>query len=165
MKEKDRTKEFFIISMTLLIIDQIIKQIIRTKQPIIDLKILTIEYVKNTGASFGILQNNNLMFIWISIIVIGTILLSYEKLNKKTIPPIIILTGGILSNLIDRVIQGGVTDYINLGWWPVFNIADAMIVISIITLIIRIEEKEIKEKIKTIKNKIKKMSKNNIINL
>ncbi|MBN1274782.1 signal peptidase II, partial [Candidatus Woesearchaeota archaeon] len=41
---------------------------------------------------------------------------------------------GVISNLVDRVARGGVVDYLDLGWWPVFNLADALIVAGILLL-------------------------------
>lgn len=43
---------------------------------------------------------------------------------------------GALSNLIDRIKWGAVIDYINLGWWPVFNLSDSLIVIGVIAILI-----------------------------
>ena len=43
--------------------------------------------------------------------------------------------GGAISNLSDRLVFGSVTDFISVGWWPVFNIADSSIVVGITILI------------------------------
>ncbi len=42
---------------------------------------------------------------------------------------------GALSNLIDRIKWGAVVDYINLGWWPVFNLSDSLIVIGVMIIL------------------------------
>lgn len=47
-----------------------------------------------------------------------------------------LLLGGTIGNLIDRIFHGAVTDFIDLRIWPVFNIADSAVTISIILLII-----------------------------
>ena len=44
--------------------------------------------------------------------------------------------GGATANLIDRVINGHVTDYLHTGWWPTFNLADTCIVLGAITFAI-----------------------------
>ena len=44
--------------------------------------------------------------------------------------------GGLLSNLVDRVLFGSVTDLFDLGWFPIFNVADAALVIGVIGLIV-----------------------------
>jgi len=43
-----------------------------------------------------------------------------------------LILGGIIGNLIDRLRFGGVTDFISIGWWPAFNIADSAVVVGVI---------------------------------
>ena len=47
-----------------------------------------------------------------------------------------LLIGGSLSNLVDRVRLGYVTDFIDFGWWPAFNLADSFIVIGVVMLVV-----------------------------
>jgi signal peptidase II len=47
-----------------------------------------------------------------------------------------LLIGGSLSNLVDRVRLGYVTDFIDFGWWPAFNLADSFIVIGVLVLVV-----------------------------
>ncbi len=47
-----------------------------------------------------------------------------------------LLIGGSLSNLVDRIRLGYVTDFIDLGWWPAFNLADSFIVIGVAMLVV-----------------------------
>jgi len=138
----NKETSFFITTLILTIIDQAVKIIITTTTPTINLLILRVHHVTNTGASFGILTGNNNLLIWLSIIALGAFMLWYEKLPRATTPWIIITGGGILSNLIDRVLRGHVVDYLDLGWWPVFNIADSMIVIGIGMIIITLIREE-----------------------
>ncbi|MBU1020399.1 MAG: signal peptidase II [Firmicutes bacterium] len=126
----------FIIFPLLLILDQITKAIIAITNASIDLKLLAITFVKNTGATWGLFQNSNTIFIWISIIALGILMQVYDKLPKKSLPFILSLGTGILGNLIDRIFRGYVVDFINFKIWPVFNFADIFITIGIIGMII-----------------------------
>ena len=119
-----------LIAAFFLIADQFIKQLVYVHKPLLDWIIVHIVFVQNTGASFGILQNNNPLFIWISLMVLGAALYFHEKIPSKAAPYAIIIAGGIMSNMLDRIIRGFVVDYIDLGWFPIFNIADSMIVIG-----------------------------------
>lgn len=101
-------------------------------------------FTKNTGGIYGVLQNNNILFILISaVIIICLILYGYKNLKNDKTKFILwqfILAGGV-SNIIDRIFRGYVVDYIQLKLFGVFNLADAYIVISVI-IIILLELKE-----------------------
>jgi len=101
-------------------------------------KYFQINPIKNTGAGFGILQDQTTLLIWFSIIVIGVIFFIYDKLpeNKFVLVTVGFILGGTIGNLIDRIILGYVVDFIDLGFWPAFNIADSALTIGVIGLII-----------------------------
>ena len=103
-----------------------------------------IKYINNTGASWGILKDNRILLIVLSLLAI-IIIIRYTNTFKKTKLNIIglgLLSGGILGNLSDRIIFGYVKDFIDIIIfkydYPVFNIADSCIVIGVILLIISI---------------------------
>lgn len=89
----------------------------------------------NTGAGFGILQGKNTLLLIISLAVLAllwkplTTAKGYEKLA------FIVLCAGIVGNCLDRVLHGAVVDFISIGTFPVFNIADSLITVSILYLI------------------------------
>ena len=93
-------------------------------------------YTENTGALFGLFRGNNLLFIILSSIILILIILYFIKtsFNKKI--ALIFIIAGILSNLIDRIFYGHVIDFIDVKFWPVFNLADVFVVIGIILLVI-----------------------------
>jgi signal peptidase II len=96
---------------------------------------------KNTGAAFGILQNFGGVFTILAIIVSIAILYYYPQVPRED--RILRLAmglqlGGALGNLIDRLTQGYVTDFISVGNFAVFNIADASISSGVAVLIIGI---------------------------
>lgn len=136
-----------IISSALLVIDQLLKLLFYSLRPDIDAILFRLHYVQNTGASFGIMQSQNSLLIWISIIALGAFMIYYDKLASAYRKWGFIVMAGVISNMIDRVMRGGVVDYVNVGWFPVFNIADVLIVggIIVISILLWREDEEDKE--------------------
>ena len=98
---------------------------------------LHLTYLENRGAAFGVLQNQTLFFIAVGIVVVAGLITSYRYL--PAVPPLLNLglglqLGGALGNLVDRVRQGYVVDFVDLSWWPVFNVADAAILVGVAIL-------------------------------
>ena len=129
---------FWIIVIGAVILDQITKLIVYLNNPKIDLKLFEITFVKNTGAGFGILQGQTIWLVLISLAVVVTILLNYNKIAKMNYAQYLfaLFLGGVIGNLIDRAFRGYVIDFINFKFWPAFNIADACISVAVIGLII-----------------------------
>lgn len=100
------------------------------------------EHVDNYGAAFGILQNQGMLFVVIAVVVAIAILLYVRYLPTEHNFVRILLglqLGGAVGNLIDRINQGFVTDFVKMGipgvyYWPNYNIADSSIVIGVIAL-------------------------------
>jgi signal peptidase II len=98
-------------------------------------------YVENRGAAFGLLQDQTTFFVLVGLVVIGVIAASYRYLPRSGFMLHLALglqLGGAIGNLIDRVRQGYVVDFVDFGyrsnWWPVFNVADSAIVIGVALL-------------------------------
>ncbi len=95
---------------------------------------LQILHWKNTGAAFGIFQNANLILMILGILII-IVLTSYYFLMKDDNLLIRIglslAIGGAIGNLIDRVTQGYVTDFISLGHFPIFNVGDSAVTVGV----------------------------------
>ena len=100
-----------------------------------------INYQINYGAAFSILPGYRWLFIAIAIIVIVFVAFYYKNTRKKL--PLILLLAGITGNLIDRLFLGYVRDFIDLKFWPVFNIADSLSFIAVILMAYYIIKKEI----------------------
>lgn len=116
---------------------------------------LQINYVQNTGGAFGIGQGKTIQVVIINTIILGIIIrfliMQFNKMDKITkIVLGFILAGGI-SNLLDRIVRGFVVDYIDISQifsFPIFNLADAYVVIGWLALVlitIKRTFKEIKE--------------------
>lgn len=102
---------------------------------------------KNTGVAFGLFQDRNLLFTVLVILISLSILVFYLKLTADDWFLRIALSmqlGGSIGNLIDRITVGHVTDFVSVGDFPVFNVADACITVGafIMVLGLWIEEKK-----------------------
>lgn len=100
------------------------------------------EHVDNYGAAFGILQNQGMLFVVIAVVVAIAILFYVRYLPTEHNFVRILLglqLGGAVGNLVDRINQGFVTDFVKMGipgvyYWPNYNIADSSIVVGVIAL-------------------------------
>lgn len=135
-----RKKEFLFAGIALLVIilDQFSKYLVEIFQPNFDFKILSIEFVKNTGMGFGLLPGKTIWLAIISLIVALGIILNYRKIPENKIPQVLfaIFLGGTIGNLIDRAFRSYVVDFINFKVWPAFNLADACLTVSVIGIVI-----------------------------
>jgi len=109
--------------------------------------IFHITYIRNPGAAFGIMANRTTVFIAISLLVIAGIIVFYYKQGAKRgiIPSSLgLIAGGALGNLVDRVRFGEVIDFLDFRVWPIFNLADSVIVVGSALLVLafwRVESK------------------------
>lgn len=100
---------------------------------------------RNTGAAFGMFQNGNLVFTILAFIVSGLILYYFPRLpreEKLLRFALSLQLGGAVGNLIDRLTQGYVTDFVSVGSFPVFNVADSCISIGAVLLVFSVWLKE-----------------------
>ncbi len=147
----------YIISILVLAFDQFIKWFITTTMQVgqsfsIIPHFFGISYVQNKGAAWGILEGKTIFLLLVSavfLILLNRFLIQETKLSKISILGYGLLIGGILGNFCDRLVHKYVIDYLSFHIFkydfPVFNIADMAIVISIILLIWDIVRGEIDE--------------------
>ena len=96
-----------------------------------------ITHTYNTGSAFGLFQGYNAPLIFVSFLGIVILVLLYRT---QSLPlgllrlSLGLQLGGAVGNLLDRVRLGYVTDWIDIGPWPVFNIADSCIVTGLVIL-------------------------------
>ena len=99
---------------------------------------LSIHHVHNSGIAFGFFSNATAIVTALTAIAVGWMLLFFARSGARhPILPIALglLIGGSASNLIDRVRLGHVTDFIDLEFWPAFNLADSFIVLGVLILL------------------------------
>ncbi len=99
---------------------------------------LSIHRVDNSGIAFGLFTSATAAVIVLTGLAVLWMLVYFARRGARH--PLIpaglgLLIGGSLSNLVDRVRLGHVTDFIDFGWWPAFNLADSFIVIGVGILI------------------------------
>jgi signal peptidase II len=131
-------KLFFSLAILGVILDQIVKFLIEFYKPMIDLGLFSFHFVKNTGASFGMFKGSNIPLMIVAIVALIAISFFYNKLKERQKIAILFLSSGIIGNLIDRIFRGFVVDFIDFKFFPVFNIADSLIVLSTIWLAIEL---------------------------
>jgi signal peptidase II len=133
----------FLTSAWVVLVDQITKTIVtRQISPWDEVEclggLLRITHVYNPGAAFGILQNKQILSILAAIIAAVLILFFYPRIPKHQWSMrlgMALSLGGALGNLVDRVKVGSVIDFIDIGFLPVFNVADSAIVVGVALLL------------------------------
>jgi signal peptidase II len=96
-------------------------------------------HVTNTGAAFGILQEQNAFLVVTTLIGVAAILLYYwypPFEHAMMTAAVGMILGGAVGNLSDRLRLGEVTDFIHFPHYPAFNVADSSIVVGVIALVI-----------------------------
>ena len=96
--------------------------------------LLHLTYVQNTGAAFGLLKGQQALFLAMSGLVIAVIareLLIRRAMAARVLWGCALILGGALGNVMDRARLGYVIDFIGVGIWPLFNIADSAISIGV----------------------------------
>lgn len=157
-------KQFFLkyrllfgVASIIIIFDQITKFLVRTQLPLTGTwspwpwlePYARIVHWQNTGAVFGIFQGFGDVFLVLAIIVSGAIIYYFPQVPKEEWPLRLAMgmqCGGAIGNLIDRIHQGHVTDFISVGNFAVFNIADASISVGVAVLIAGVMFREWQEK-------------------
>jgi len=98
-----------------------------------------IVFWKNTGAAFGMLQGFGDLFTVLALVVAVAILYYFPQVPRREWPlraAMGLQLGGAVGNLIDRIVHGYVTDFISIGSFPVFNVADASITVGVAILVL-----------------------------
>lgn len=128
----------------LVAVDQAIKVLVARSLPVgasiavLD-HALWLTHVENRGIAFGMADGSSLAFSLAGVLCLGVLLaISRGRLLERAsgAAGVTLLAGGALGNLVDRVTRGSVTDYIDLGFWPVFNFADACVTVGVAFLVV-----------------------------
>lgn len=133
------------ISVLVVLFDQLTKHLVRNFiDPFETIKVLPFLHlisIRNEGAAFGLFKGfGNVTFIVVSIVAIMFVLYLMLKSDEDKLGLSLIL-GGAIGNLIDRIISGSVTDFIDVFagrfHWPAFNVADSALTIGLAVMIVR----------------------------
>lgn len=125
-----------------LMADQVTKGLIwltmSPTQSVPDSGLFRLTYVTNTGSAFGLFPNQTMFLVLASFVGIGVLLVFYRTHPANNVMLQVSLglqLGGAMGNLVDRVRLGYVVDFIDVGAWPVFNLADSAIVVGLMGLL------------------------------
>ncbi len=136
-----------IVAGIIVVLDQYTKTLVRETIPVGDFwspwpwltPIARIVHINNTGVAFGMFQGQNLLFSILALIVSVAIIYYFPRVpgNEWVVRlALMMMLGGAVGNLIDRVTQGFVTDFISVGNFAIFNIADSSITVGVAVLLL-----------------------------
>jgi len=135
---------FFLTALLVVVADQLSKIWVRSNlaigESLPETGLFRLTHVYNTGAAFGLFQDQSFLLTIVSVIGMVVLLLfilffvrRFPFLDNRLVRSSLgLVLGGSVGNLIDRLRFGGVTDFIDVGFWPAFNIADSAIVVGTI---------------------------------
>jgi signal peptidase II len=99
---------------------------------------LNLVYAQNTGVAFGLFQNLPQLFTITSVLItVGAVYVYVFHLPNRAAWVQVsmgLILGGAVGNIVDRLRLGSVIDFISVGWWPVFNLADSAISVGVVAL-------------------------------
>lgn len=144
LQDKWRNVVFFLTALLIVTADQLSKIWIRTNlavgQSLPETGFPRLTHISNTGAAFGLFQGQSFPLTIVALIGVAVLLvyvvLIYRRFpfldNRLAWVALGLVLGGTVGNLIDRLRLGYVTDFIDFGFWPAFNIADSAVVVGVI---------------------------------
>ena len=130
------------VALATVLADQVTKQLVVGTVALGDdvhvLGPFSIHHVLNTGIAFGLFARATSVVIILTAVAVGWMLLFFYRSGARhpLLPTAVgLLIGGSVSNLADRVRLGHVTDFLDLRYWPAFNLADSFIVVGVAILL------------------------------
>ncbi|WP_322816031.1 signal peptidase II [Chloroflexus sp.] len=133
-----------LVAIPVFVIDQLSKSwlsdmLLRYNRPIpLLFDWVQLAYHENTGVAFGLFPDQGGFLSVGASLVLLLLALTYQYMlpadSRWITVSVGMIFGGGLSNLVDRIRQGYVVDFIQFGWWPVFNLADSAITIGVAAL-------------------------------
>ena len=130
------------VAIAAIVADQLTKHIVSSQLALDDqVKLigpLSIHHVQNSGIAFGLFSSATAAVIVLTAFAVGWMILFFARSGSRhPVLPVALglVIGGSVSNLLDRVRLGYVTDFIDLRYWPAFNLADSFIVIGVAILL------------------------------
>ena len=132
-----------VVAGTAVIADQLTKSIVTARLPIGDavasLGPFSIHHVQNTGIAFGLFADSTTAVIVLTAAAVTAMLVFFARqAQRHPLLPVALglVIGGSVSNLVDRVRLGHVTDFLDFLYWPSFNLADTFIVVGVALLFV-----------------------------
>ena len=133
---------FVLLALGVFVLDRVTKSLVTAEIPYgtevaVIGHLVGITNVRNSGAAFGFAPAGAGFFLVASVVVaIGLVIyVARSPSNLWNDAVLGMILGGTLGNGYDRIMHGTVTDFINVHFWPVFNVADSAISIGVVGLI------------------------------
>ena len=141
-------KRFIPTVLLILFLDQVSKVVVERLLPLSHsvplLPCFALTHVQNTGAAFGIFAQSNKLFIGLTVVILALLVKMHKELTTQGAwarVGIAFVWGGALGNLVDRLRNGAVTDFLDVYWkswhWPAFNVADSAITVGVSLLLLQ----------------------------
>lgn len=130
--------------MFLLAADQLSKYVVRAwldpHNLISVLPFFRLEHIQNSGIAFGMMDGHTTLILAVGTVIVVLLVGAavYTSNNSRLAWPMAFLVSGSAGNLIDRAVNGSVTDFLHFQFWPAFNLADSYIVIGVALLAYRL---------------------------
>lgn len=103
---------------------------------------LDLRLTRNTGVAFSSGEGFGWLFGFVAVVVVVVLVRFRRRITSRAAAVALgAVLGGAVGNVIDRVVRGdrwmrgGVVDFVDLNWWPIFNVADAAITLGVIGLL------------------------------
>jgi signal peptidase II len=138
--------------VVVVILDQVAKALVRGGIDVGDedsiLPGVSLVHVHNSGVAFGAFAGGGLIVVALVTVALAALLFYFvTHLDKRLIwLPTGMLLGGSIGNIIDRIRDGWVTDFVKLPAWPAFNVADVSITFGVLVLLWVIEQQDAHER-------------------
>jgi signal peptidase II len=139
------TRALLVVAVVLAV-DQISKAIVRAEiargDSIEIFSFLHLVNTRNEGIAFGGLGGSSLVLVLVAVALVGIVAVFNAHATRRLAwLPAGLLLGGALGNIIDRIHDSGVTDFIKFPHWPQFNVADIAITIGVLSLFFVLDER------------------------
>lgn len=132
------------VALIWLLLDQATKVLVvetlEAQGRIVDLGFMDLHVIRNSGGAFG-LPGLPGLFVVVTVVVVGLVLRALPSTDRLSLAIAYgLVAGGALGNVMDRLFRdpgfpsGAVVDFLDLRWWPVFNLADVGIVVGAVTI-------------------------------
>ncbi len=128
-----------------LVLDQVTKALVRggvelgSEDPVFPL--VTLVHSRNRGVAFGLFEDQTVLVVGAIALAITALVAYFATHRDRPLVwlPTGLLAGGAMGNVVDRVRDGFVTDFLKLPSWPAFNLADMAITAGVLTLVLVVE--------------------------
>lgn len=130
-----------LVAAVVVVLDQVTKSLVRANIPLGDhdkfLPGVTLVHDRNTGVAFTLFAGGGALVLVVTFAALALLIGYFAMRPDRPLLwlPTGMLVGGAIGNLIDRIANGAVTDFIKLPHWPAFNVADMSITFGVFTLL------------------------------